>query len=330
MVGAYAEVTNDNRDLDLITRRSAWKASTEYYSGTGIDDTLDVVKANGAWYRCIVTHKSSGNFEADYKAKKWKVFSWMENLATDILLSRKIIADEIDVDDVKTKILTAEAIAALNIVTKNLTVQDGAKIGSFKIDNGFLYYVKDGSSVYLGDLGVGLISHSSMMRIVDKNNDVISKTSVVIECDHPTNNNPFVPIQDIAFWIKKGSVEIHPTSKMDMPGVLFAGNVRFIDGVWKPTYKFGRGGRGGLNKESPFGLINVTDGSYNIVHELGHLNYTVFITPIRLGVNWNKINWHISLLHRESFTVRFTDSGSENNGVFTDFSFVVIGDNTID
>ena len=97
MVGAYAEVTSDNRDLDLVTRRSAWKAKTEYYSGTGTDDTLDVVKANGAWYRCIVTHKSSGSFETDYKAKKWKVFSWMENLATDILLSRLITADEIDV-----------------------------------------------------------------------------------------------------------------------------------------------------------------------------------------------------------------------------------------
>lgn len=109
MIEAHDEVTAENRDIDLITRKSHWKTGREYYPGIGSDEYLDTVLygTSASWYRCIVHHQS-GVFKDDLEAGYWRAISWMENFATDLMLARKILADEIDVESLVVKHLRTD------------------------------------------------------------------------------------------------------------------------------------------------------------------------------------------------------------------------------
>lgn len=93
MIGAYSEVSADMREVDLITRKSTWIADREYWPGIGSDEYLDVVKYGSNWYRCTVHHLSATTFTADINAGRWKAISWLESVATSLLMSENAIIE---------------------------------------------------------------------------------------------------------------------------------------------------------------------------------------------------------------------------------------------
>lgn len=157
-IADYDYVTADNRDMELITRKSEWKTNKEYFPGIGSDEYLDLVKFknNANWYRCIVHHKS-GVFEDDLSVGYWKALSWLENVATDLMLARKILADEIDVENLIAKRLqTARTGPRVEIEDSLMTFfgQFGKNIEIGVDKSGYAvltYYNNDGTKLY--DLG---------------------------------------------------------------------------------------------------------------------------------------------------------------------------------
>lgn len=161
LIADYDEVTADNRDMELITRKSAWKTDKEYFPGIGSDEYLDIVmNGNSAnWYRCIVHHKS-GVFTSDLAAGYWKPISWLENMATDLMLARKILAEEIDVESLISKRLrTAISGPRVEIMGSLIEIfgEFGKNIGFGVDDAGYAvldYFANDGSLIYrLGPSG---------------------------------------------------------------------------------------------------------------------------------------------------------------------------------
>lgn len=157
MIGAYSEVSADMREVDLITRKSIWIAGREYWPGIGSDEYLDVIKYGSNWYRCIVHHLSSTTFTTDINAGYWKAISWLESVATDLLLSRKILADEIDAESLVAKRLrTAVSGARVEIEGSLMTffgqfsknIEIGVDSSGYAV---LTYYGNDGSKLY--DLG---------------------------------------------------------------------------------------------------------------------------------------------------------------------------------
>ena len=157
MITDYDDITADNRDLELITRKSRWVADREYWPGIGSNEYLDVVKSGSNWYRCIVHHQSSSVFTDDLNLGYWKPLNWMESVATDLLLSRKILADEIDVEQlVAQRLRTARSGARVEIEESLMTFfgQFGKNIEIGVDSSGYAvltYYANNGEKLY--DLG---------------------------------------------------------------------------------------------------------------------------------------------------------------------------------
>lgn len=144
---------------DIVTRRTIWKTAQAYLNGTTTIGILDIVKtSDGKWFKCKLSH-TSGTFSTDLSAGRWEQMNWFENVATDLVLSRKIISEEIDVDNlIARNMRTANSGARVEAFgsEQNFYNENGVKQMQIGIVNGnvvLTYFAADGSKLY--DLGPG-------------------------------------------------------------------------------------------------------------------------------------------------------------------------------
>ena len=101
----------------------------------------------------------SGTFSTDLSAGKWQIMNNFDNIATNLLLSRKILADEIDTENMIAKNMrTANSGARVEIFgsEQNFYNENGVRQMQIGIVNGNIvlsYFAADGSKLY--DLGPG-------------------------------------------------------------------------------------------------------------------------------------------------------------------------------
>lgn len=110
----------------------------------------------------------------------------------------------------------------------------------------------------------------------------------------------------------------------DIPGVLLAGYV-YSSGT-SSKYKYGKKRTTSGAYQSTYGYGGVKQ--YQIIHNLGHSNYVVLVTPVSIGASWRKYHAHIVSQGPSDFFVAFIDSGTEGTLVQSDFMFAMIGNNT--
>lgn len=110
----------------------------------------------------------------------------------------------------------------------------------------------------------------------------------------------------------------------DIPGVLLAGYV-YSSGI-SSKYKYGKKRTTSGAYQSTYGYGGVKQ--YKIIHNLGHSNYVVLVTPVSIGASWRKYHAHIVSQGPSDFFVAFIDSGTEGTLVQSDFMFAMIGNNT--
>lgn len=110
----------------------------------------------------------------------------------------------------------------------------------------------------------------------------------------------------------------------DIPGVLLAGYV-YSSGI-SSKYKYGKKRTTSGAYQSTYGYGGVKQ--YQIIHNLGHSNYVVLVTPVSIGASWRKYHAHIVSQGPSDFFVAFIDSGTEGTLVQSDFMFAMIGNNT--
>ena len=143
---------------DIASRKAAWVTGKQYYKGLRAEPYLDFVKYEDLWYMCKVSHVS-GTFATDLNAGRWAVMNNFENVATDLLLARKILADEIDADNlIARNMRTANSGARVEAFgsEQNFYNENGVKQMQIGIVNGnvvLTYFAADGSKLY--DLGPG-------------------------------------------------------------------------------------------------------------------------------------------------------------------------------
>ena len=144
---------------DIVTRRTIWKTAQAYLNGSTTIGILDIVKtSDGKWFKCKLSH-TSGTFSSDLSAGRWEQMNWFENVATDLVLSRKIISEEIDVDNlIARNMRTANSGARVEAFgsEQNFYNENGVKQMQIGIVNGnvvLTYFAADGSKLY--DLGPG-------------------------------------------------------------------------------------------------------------------------------------------------------------------------------
>lgn len=143
---------------NLINRRSLWETGKQYYKGLPSEPYFDIVKNGSSWYMCKESHVS-GTFSTDLSAGKWQIMNNFENVATDLLLSRQILADEIDTENlVSRSIRTANSGSRVEVFgsEQNFYNENGVRQMQIGIVNGNIvlsYFAADGSKLY--DLGPG-------------------------------------------------------------------------------------------------------------------------------------------------------------------------------
>lgn len=212
-------------------------------------------------------------------------------------------------------------------IFKNVTIEDGSQIGKMSVYNGFLRYSDDD---YYVALGTGVLPGTSGSRgalwLEDKSTGSMTKTLVILNAvpssiqggfGDPRNNN-------IAVSIPNGTVRVSPGNLMDVPGVILAGRIGYNGDV---EYQYGRKGRDSLNSSYAFG-VGGNGNDYEIIHNLGHSNYTVQVTPYRPNSSENNVTPIVSYLNGNNFGVFFNDADTANKHVRSAFCFTVIGENT--
>ena len=144
---------------DIVTRRTIWKTAQAYLNGSTTIGILDIVKtSDGKWFKCKLSH-TSGTFSTDLSAGRWEQMNWFENVATDLVLSRKIMSEEIDADNlIARNMRTANSGARVEAFgsEQNFYNENGVKQMQIGIVNGnvvLTYFAADGSKLY--DLGPG-------------------------------------------------------------------------------------------------------------------------------------------------------------------------------
>ena len=143
---------------DIAYRKALWVTGKQYYKGLSSEPYLDFVKYENLWYMCKASH-ISGTFTTDLNAGRWAIMNNFENVATDLVLSRKILAEEIDTDNIVAKNMrTANSGARVEAFgsEQNFYNENGVKQMQIGIVNGnvvLTYFAADGSKLY--DLGPG-------------------------------------------------------------------------------------------------------------------------------------------------------------------------------
>lgn len=210
---------------------------------------------------------------------------------------------------------------------KNVTIEDGSQIGKMSVYNGFLRYSDDN---YYVALGTGVLPGTSGSRgalwLEDKSTGNMAKTLVILNAVPSSIQGGLGDPRDknIAVSIPNGTVRVSPGNLMDVPGIILAGRIGYNGEV---EYQYGRKGRGRLSAAYAFG-VNISGNDYEIIHDLGHANYTVQITPYRPNSSENNVTPIVSYLNGNNFGVFFNDADTANKHVRSAFFFTVIGENT--
>lgn len=113
-----------------------------------------------------------------------------------------------------------------------------------------------------------------------------------------------------------GAIVLPRGAIVNMPGILVAGRVNknaSIDGKW------------GYKNCSVY-KHNGQTGKYKITHDIGHTNYYIQVTPAVADNTWAKV--HAIVLEKAAnyAVVAIYDAGTSNNGIDTDFEFLIVGD----
>ncbi|WP_322932291.1 hypothetical protein VCM39_22340 [Bacteroides sp. CG01] len=210
---------------------------------------------------------------------------------------------------------------------KNVTIEDGSQIGKMSVYNGFLRYSDDN---YYVALGTGVLPGTSGSRgalwLEDKSTGNMAKTLVILNAVPSSIQGGLGDPRDknIAVSIPNGTVRVSPGNLMDVPGIILVGRIGYNGEV---EYQYGRKGRGRLSAAYAFG-VNISGNDYEIIHDLGHANYTVQITPYRPNSSENNVTPIVSDLNGNNFGVFFNDADTANKHVRSAFFFTVIGENT--
>lgn len=111
-------------------------------------------------------------------------------------------------------------------------------------------------------------------------------------------------------------IDLPRGAALNMPGVLAAGRV---------LSRGQMGNQWGSKKCSAFKYKGQT-GKYKITHDIGHTNYFIQATPAVADNTWAKV--HAIVLEKAAnyAVVAIYDSGTNNNGIDTDFEFLIVGD----
>lgn len=123
-----------------------------------------------------------------------------------------------------------------------------------------------------------------------------------------SRNNIYLPNNSV-ITIGKGST-------LNMPGLLAAGRVLArgtIDNQWGcktcSAYKYGS-----------------QTGKYQIMHNIGHTNYSILATPVTTVGAWAKVHAVILGKTADYALVGIFDSGTNNDSKDFDFEFLIVGD----
>lgn len=261
----------------------------------------------------------------------------LARLGTTIIDGGHLITSLIDADELFSQNITVSNNAtitnlrAVNAdVTGKLIANSGSQIGGMLVGSYSLTFETTNRIARFGK-DVLPASTATESNIYLKNYNLNSfKRGIIIDYNNPTSS-PSASIVDVrslnyGIFASAGNMYFAPGSLMDIPGVLIAGRVYWDGNV---GYRYGKK-RLNLGKYSFTVDKPASSGwiQYNIVHNLGHQNYTVNVTPISKDSDFRKYHPHIIDVQNDNFIVCFIDSGTANSTLRSDFYFTVIGENT--
>ena len=215
-------------------------------------------------------------------------------------------------------------------VTGKLIANSGSQIGGMLVGSYSLTFEATNRIARFGkDVFPGSTAIESNMYLKNYNLDSF-KRGIVIDYKNPTSS-PSANIVDVrslnyGIFASQGNLYFAPGSLIDTPGVIIAGRV---GGNGSIQYSYGKKrlnlGKAAFTVDPPASSRWI---QYNIIHNLGHQNYTVNVTPISKDSDFRKYHPHIIDVQNDNFIVCFIDSGTSNRTLRSDFYFSVIGENT--
>lgn len=297
-----------------------------------------IVSPDGKTYFDVAKGRIGGNIE----------FITKENTTKTLISGGKIVSDAIDANTIKvgnktlitngkltTELINADMLEARIVNTRAKNVQ-GQHIGTgveispehdtvkiYDKDGGIRIVLQGGVSDVGGQASVGIRNNNNLYE----QSSLLSQALILRSTNGHTvldrygleftgkNQNG---LNEVQVSVSKSGIKLPPNSRIDMPGVLCAGQI----------------GKNGAIVGKSWGCITPTitkyngiAGKYKITHKLGHLDYYVNATPVGKDETWMKVHCVTTDKTTNYCVIGVYDSGQGNVTVDYKVDFMIVGQN---